>query len=64
VPTRFLLGRHDRALPAAVTRRVVHDRLGIEADEIDAGHCIHLAKPVELANWIHQCVTVPPQTAK
>lgn len=56
VPTRFLLGRNDRCFPAAVTRRVVRDRLGIEADEIDAGHCIPLAKPVELAKRIHEYI--------
>jgi pimeloyl-ACP methyl ester carboxylesterase len=57
VPTRFLLGRNDRALPAAVTQRVVRDRLGIDADEIDAGHCVQLAKPVELAKRIHEYIT-------
>jgi pimeloyl-ACP methyl ester carboxylesterase len=56
VPTRFLLARNDRALPAAVTRRVVAERLGIAADEIDSGHCVHLARPVELAKRIHEYI--------
>ena len=56
VPTRFLLGRNDRVFSAAVTRRVVRERLGIEADEIDAGHCMYLARPAEVAMWIDQCV--------
>jgi hypothetical protein len=30
-------------------RRVVSDRLGIEPDEIAAGHCVALSKPAELA---------------
>jgi pimeloyl-ACP methyl ester carboxylesterase len=49
VPTRFLLCREDRFLPAALMRRVVHERLGIVPDEIDAGHLPMLARPQELA---------------
>ena len=49
VPTRFVLCRDDRLLPAAFLRRVVHDRLGIVPDEIDAGHCVALSRPAELA---------------
>jgi pimeloyl-ACP methyl ester carboxylesterase len=56
VPTRYLLGRNDRAFPAAVTRRIVRERLGIEADEIDTGHLPYLARPVELAKRIHEYV--------
>jgi pimeloyl-ACP methyl ester carboxylesterase len=37
VPTRFVLARDDRFFPAAWQRRVVHARLGIEPDEIEAG---------------------------
>jgi hypothetical protein len=33
---------------AEVTRRVVRDRLGIEADEIEGGHCPFLSRPSEL----------------
>ena len=49
VPTRFLLCRDDRVLPADFLRRVVQDRLGITADEIDGGHCVALSRPRELA---------------
>jgi pimeloyl-ACP methyl ester carboxylesterase len=49
VPTRFLLCRDDRLLPAAFLRRVVQERLGITPDEIDAGHCVALSRPKELA---------------
>ena len=49
VPTRFILCRNDRLLPAAFLRRVVKDRLGITPDEIDAGHCVALSRPQELA---------------
>lgn len=50
VPTRYLLCRNDRIFPAAWTRRVVRDRLGITADEIDSGHCPALSRPKELAD--------------
>jgi hypothetical protein len=36
--------------PAAVTRRVVRERLGIEPDEIDGGHCPFLSRPRDLAS--------------
>lgn len=49
VPTRFILCRHDRLFPPAWTRRIVRDRLGIVADEIDSGHCPALSRPKELA---------------
>ena len=49
VPTRFLLCRRDRLLPADFLRRVVRERLGITPDEIDAGHCVALSQPTELA---------------
>jgi pimeloyl-ACP methyl ester carboxylesterase len=49
VPTRFVLCRGDRLLPAGFLRRVVRERLGITPDEIDAGHCVALSRPRELA---------------
>lgn len=49
VPTRFILCREDRLLPADFLRRVVRERLSIEPDEIDAGHCVALSRPTELA---------------
>jgi pimeloyl-ACP methyl ester carboxylesterase len=48
VPTRFLLCRDDRFFPADFQRRVVHERLGIVADEMDGGHLPALARPDEL----------------
>ncbi|HEX3482424.1 MAG TPA: alpha/beta hydrolase [Kofleriaceae bacterium] len=48
VPVRFLLCRDDRLFPADWLRGVVRDRLGIEPDEIDGGHCPALARPDEL----------------
>jgi pimeloyl-ACP methyl ester carboxylesterase len=49
VPTRCLLCRHDRIFPIAWLRRVVRDRLGITADEMDSGHTPALSHPDELA---------------
>ena len=49
VPTRFLLCRDDRLFPADWMRGVVRERLGIEPDEIDGGHCVALSRPRELA---------------
>jgi pimeloyl-ACP methyl ester carboxylesterase len=49
VPTRFLLCRDDRVVPAAWVRELVRARLGIEPDEIDGGHCPYLSRPGELA---------------
>jgi pimeloyl-ACP methyl ester carboxylesterase len=49
VPTRFLLCRDDRLLPAAWLRQVVRKRLGITPDEIGGGHCPALSRPNELA---------------
>ena len=48
VPVRFLLCRDDRMFPAQWLRGVVRERLGIEPDEIDGGHCPALARPKEL----------------
>ena len=50
VPVRFLLCRDDRLFPAAWLRRVVRERLGIEADEIEGGHCPALARPQDLVD--------------
>jgi pimeloyl-ACP methyl ester carboxylesterase len=50
VPTRFLLCRYDRLLPAGFLRRVVRERFGIAPDEIDAGHCPAVSRPSEVAD--------------
>ncbi len=49
VPTRYLLCRDDRLFGADWTRRMVRERLDIEADEIGGGHCPFLSRPRELA---------------
>jgi len=52
-PTRYLLCRDDRMFSAAWARRHAHERLGIEADEIDGGHYISLSRPRQLAEHLH-----------
>jgi pimeloyl-ACP methyl ester carboxylesterase len=54
VPTRFILCRNDRLLPAPFLRRVVHERLGITPDEIDGGHCVALSRPKQLAQCLER----------
>lgn len=49
VPTKFLLCRDDRLFPLDFMRRVVSERLGIEADETAGGHCAILSHPAEIA---------------
>jgi hypothetical protein len=46
VPTRLVLCTEDRMLPPALMRGVAADRLGITPDEIVAGHCVALSRPV------------------
>jgi pimeloyl-ACP methyl ester carboxylesterase len=52
IPTRFVLCRDDRFFPARWLRPLVRDRLGIEPDEIDSGHCPALSRPRELAELL------------
>jgi pimeloyl-ACP methyl ester carboxylesterase len=54
VPTRFILCRDDRLLPAEWLRGVVSERLGITPDELDAGHCAALSRPNELADLLER----------
>jgi pimeloyl-ACP methyl ester carboxylesterase len=54
VPTRVLVGRHDRLFPAAFQRRIARERLGIVADEIDGGHLLALSRPRELVDCLER----------
>jgi pimeloyl-ACP methyl ester carboxylesterase len=47
--TRFVLCRDDRFFPPDFMRAVVRERLGVEPEEIDGSHCVHLSRPRELA---------------
>ena len=59
IPTRFVLCRNDRFFPAGWLRPVVIQRLGIEPDEIDSGHCPALSRPGELATLLDGYVSSP-----
>jgi thioesterase domain-containing protein len=39
----------DRFLPPDLQRRLARERLGIEPDELDSGHCVALSRPADLA---------------
>jgi pimeloyl-ACP methyl ester carboxylesterase len=52
VPTKFVLCTQDRCFPPELFRRLVPERLAIVPDEIDAGHCVALSRPVELAELL------------
>jgi len=49
IETRFILCRNDRFFPPTWLRPLVRNRLGIEPDEIESGHCPALSRPHELA---------------
>jgi hypothetical protein len=49
VRTHVLLCRDDRFLPAGWLRDLARERLGVDADEIDGGHCPMLSRPADLA---------------
>jgi pimeloyl-ACP methyl ester carboxylesterase len=57
IPARFVLCRNDRFFPARWLRPVVRDRLGIEPDEIESGHCPALSRPQELATLLERYAT-------
>ena len=48
VPTHVIIGQDDRFFKRDWLRGVVRDRLGIEPDQIAAGHTMALSKPREL----------------
>jgi pimeloyl-ACP methyl ester carboxylesterase len=60
IPAKFILGTQDRFFPAPFFRELVPNRLGIVPDEIDAGHCAPLSRPVELAGMLHEYVSGSP----
>jgi pimeloyl-ACP methyl ester carboxylesterase len=64
VPTRYLLCRDDRWHPARWMRGLVRERLGIEADEIDGGHCPYLSRPGELAERLEAYRVASAATSK
>jgi pimeloyl-ACP methyl ester carboxylesterase len=52
VRTKVVLCTQDRFFPPALLRRLAAERLGIVADEIEAGHCVALSRPALLADLL------------
>jgi pimeloyl-ACP methyl ester carboxylesterase len=59
VPTRFVVCTEDRFFPAPFMRRVAAERLGIDPDEIAAGHCVALSQPHHLGNLLDSYTRQP-----
>ena len=57
VSTRFVVCAQDRFFPPGFMRRVVSERLGIVPNEIDAGHCVALSRPRELAELLDASIS-------
>ena len=53
VPIRAVARADDRFFPVAFQQALARDRLGIEADVLPGGHLIALARPAELASYLH-----------
>ncbi|WBB78700.1 alpha/beta hydrolase [Micromonospora sp. WMMD882] len=54
VPTRALICTGDRFFPVDFSRRLVRERLGIEADEMGGSHPVALSRPKELADKLEE----------
>jgi pimeloyl-ACP methyl ester carboxylesterase len=52
VPSTCVLPREDRTLRPAWMRRAARERLGVEAVEVDGGHCPHTSRPEVVAELI------------
>lgn len=59
VPTKFVLCTEDRFFPPDFFHRLVAERLHINPDEIESGHCPALSRPKELADILEGYTTAP-----
>jgi pimeloyl-ACP methyl ester carboxylesterase len=57
VPTDVIAGRFDRLFPLEFMRELARQRLGVEADVVDAGHLVALSRPDELAQRLEAATT-------
>ena len=64
VPTKFVLCSEDRFFPPDFSRRLVAERLAITPDEIAAGHCVALSRPMELADMLASYVAGPSRMTR
>jgi pimeloyl-ACP methyl ester carboxylesterase len=62
VPCVAIAGTLDRLFPIEFMRKLVLDRVGTPAIEIEAGHLIALSRPKELADAILAAVETPPRS--
>lgn len=49
IPSSYIMGTEDRAVPAEWVRKAVPERLGVDPIELPGGHSPFLARPAELA---------------
>ncbi|WP_447004835.1 alpha/beta fold hydrolase [Saccharothrix isguenensis] len=49
LPSTYVLPRDDRTLRPSWMRRAARERLGVEAIEVDGGHCPQTSRPETLA---------------
>lgn len=54
VPTRFVLCTEDRLFPPSFLGPLARTRLGVDPDEIAAGHCVALGHPGRLADMLEE----------
>jgi pimeloyl-ACP methyl ester carboxylesterase len=60
ITARYVVTTQDRFIPPPVQRRIAAQRLGITApQEIEAGHCVNLSRPGELAQLLAGYVDRP-----
>jgi pimeloyl-ACP methyl ester carboxylesterase len=57
VPTDVIAGRFDRLFPLEFMRELARQRLGVEAEVVDAGHLVALSRPDELAQRLEAATT-------
>jgi pimeloyl-ACP methyl ester carboxylesterase len=53
-PAASIVGRGDRTLSPEWIRRQSRRILGVEAIEVDAGHCPHMSRPREIADTLER----------
>ena len=55
VPTQAVVFTEDRFFPPEFMRRVIRDRLGVDADEVPGGHMAMISRPDELTSFLVSC---------
>ncbi len=63
VALKSVVCTQDRFLPPDLQRRLARERLGVEPDELDSGHCVALSRPAELALLLQSYTSEEPAGA-